>query len=191
MTETKQTSTTKTDRRPDCVTEIRMGNSVLTVSGFFYNEAKLQTVKVDNYPRTEYAIGETFDAKGLDIIATFGGVDRKIIAKGMGYFIPMRYSELPRFYRENLDPVDVVMLQTTPMDAHGNFNFGVACSHIADILARAKCIIVEVNTNMPWVNGLSGSEINIRDVDMVVEGENPELAQLGAGAECLGAGFSV
>ena len=27
MTETKQTSTTKTDRRPDCVTEIRMGNS--------------------------------------------------------------------------------------------------------------------------------------------------------------------
>ena len=35
MTETKQTSTTKTDRRPDCVTEIRMGNSVLTVSGYF------------------------------------------------------------------------------------------------------------------------------------------------------------
>ncbi len=34
MTETKQTSTTKTDR-PDCVTEIRMGNSVLTVSAFF------------------------------------------------------------------------------------------------------------------------------------------------------------
>ena len=33
MTETRQTSTTKTDRRPDCVTEIRMGNSVLTVSG--------------------------------------------------------------------------------------------------------------------------------------------------------------
>ena len=28
--------TTKTNpRRPDCVTEIRMGNSVLTVSGFF------------------------------------------------------------------------------------------------------------------------------------------------------------
>ena len=54
------------------------------------------------------------------------GIDRKIISKGMGYFGPMRYSELPRFYRENLDPVDVVMLQTTPMDAHGNFNFGLA-----------------------------------------------------------------
>ena len=89
----------------------------------------------------------------------------------MGYFAPIRYSELPRFYREHLDPVDVVMLQTTPMDAHGNFNFGVNCSHLGDMLARAKCIIVEVNKNMPWVNGLTGTEINIRDVDMVVEGD--------------------
>ncbi|MGI6498576.1 MAG: butyryl-CoA:acetate CoA-transferase [Oscillospiraceae bacterium] len=112
----------------------------------------------------------------------FSGVDRKIMSKGMGFFTPMRYSELPRFYRENLAPVDVVMLQTTPMDAHGNFNFGLACSHIADILARAKCIIVEVNENLPWVNGLSGTEINIRDVAMVVQGDNPEVAQLGAGA---------
>ena len=47
------------------------------------------------------------------------GVDRKIVAKGMGYFNPMRYSELPRFYRENLS-VDVAMLQVSPMDAHGN-----------------------------------------------------------------------
>ena len=66
----------------------------------------------------------------------------------------------------------------TPMDEHGNFNFGLSRSHLAEILEKAKCIIVEVNTNMPWVNGLTGSEINICDVDMVVEGENPELAQL-------------
>ena len=110
------------------------------------------------------------------------GIDRKIIAKGMGYFSPMRYSELPRFYREHLDPVDVVMLQTTPMDAHGNFNFGLGCSHIADIIARAKCVIVEVNEKMPWVNGLTGTEVNIADVDMVVEGQNPDVAQLGGGA---------
>ncbi len=96
------------------------------------------------------------------------GIDRKIISKGMGYFGPMRYSELPRFYRENLAPVDVVMLQTTPMDAHGNFNFGLAASHLADLMSRAKCIIVEVNQNMPWVYGLTGTEINIKDVAYVV-----------------------
>ena len=109
------------------------------------------------------------------------GIDRKVIAKGMGYFSPMRYSELPRFYRENLDPVDVVMVQATPMDAHGNFNFGLAASHLADIMARAKCIIVEVNQDMPWVFGLTGTEINIQDVAYVVEGDNPPMAQLGGG----------
>ena len=33
MTDTP--SKTKTTRRPDCVTEIRMGNAILTVSGYF------------------------------------------------------------------------------------------------------------------------------------------------------------
>ena len=35
MTENKQNNNDRTDRRPDCVTEIRMGNTVLIVSGYF------------------------------------------------------------------------------------------------------------------------------------------------------------
>ena len=110
------------------------------------------------------------------------GVDRKIIGKGMGFFAPMRYSELPRFYRENIS-VDVAMIQVTPMDSHGNFSYALAASHLADLLDKAKIIIVEVNQNMPWVYGLTGCEINIRDVDYVVEGDNPAVAQLGGGGE--------
>ena len=110
------------------------------------------------------------------------GIDRKIIAKGMGFFSPMRYSELPRFYRDNLT-VDVAMIQVTPMDKHGNFSYALAASHLADMLDRAKVVIVEVNENLPLVYGLTGCEINIKDVDMVVEGENPPVAQLGGGGE--------
>ena len=110
------------------------------------------------------------------------GIDRKIMTKGMGFFSPMRYSELPRFYRENLT-VDVAMLQVTPMDSHGNFSFALAASHLADMLEKAKVIILEVNKNMPWVYGLTGCEINIKDVDYVVKGDNPEVAQLGGGGE--------
>ena len=109
------------------------------------------------------------------------GIDRKIISKGMGYFIPMRYSELPRFYRDGNVSVDVAMIQVTPMDKHGNFSYALASSHLADMLERAKTVIVEVNENLPWVYGLTGCEINVADVDMVVEGENPPVAQLGAG----------
>ncbi len=110
------------------------------------------------------------------------GIDRKIIGKGMGFFAPMRYSELPRFYRENVS-VDVAMIQVTPMDSHGNFSYALAASHLADMLDKAKVIIVEVNQNLPWVYGLTGCEINIADVDYVVEGDNPAVAQLGGGGE--------
>ena len=110
------------------------------------------------------------------------GIDRKIITKGVGFFSPMRYSELPRFYRENVS-VDVAMIQVTPMDSHGNFSYALAASHLADMLEKAKVIIVEVNKNLPWVYGLTGTEINIQDVDYVVEGDNPEVAQLGGGGE--------
>ena len=110
------------------------------------------------------------------------GLDRKVISKGCGFFIPMRYSELPRFYRENVD-VDVAMIQVTPMDKHGNFSYALAASHLADMLDKAKVIILEVNENLPWIYGLTGSEINIKDVDMFVEGENPPVAQLGGGGE--------
>ena len=47
------------------------------------------------------------------------------------------------------------------------------------MMARAKCIIVEVNQNMPWVYGLTGTEINIQDVDFVVEGDNPPRGPAG------------
>ena len=75
------------------------------------------------------------------------------------------------------------MIQVTPMDAHGNFSYALGASHLADMLERAKVVIVEVNKNMPWVYGLTGTEISIEDVDVVVEGESPEVAQLGAGGE--------
>ncbi len=110
------------------------------------------------------------------------GIDRKIIGKGMGFFSPMRYSELPRFYRETVQ-VDVAMLQVTPMDSHGNFSYALEASHLSDMLSKAKVIILEVNQNFPWVYGLTGTEINIKDVDMIVEGDNPPMAQLGSGGE--------
>ena len=35
----KKTATAADNRRPDCVTEVRIGNSVLVVSGFFKKDA--------------------------------------------------------------------------------------------------------------------------------------------------------
>ena len=103
------------------------------------------------------------------------GIDRKIIGKGMGFFGPMRYSELPRFYRDGNATVDVAMLQVTPMDAHGNFSFALSASHLADMLDRAKTIIVEVNQNMPGSTALPARRSTSRTWTWWWKGRTPLL----------------
>jgi acyl-CoA hydrolase len=111
------------------------------------------------------------------------GIERKSIAEGIGYYAPIRYSELPRYYRDLPDPVDVAMFRVAPMDNEGYFNFGPSASHMADMCSRAKKIVVEVNTNMPVALGgeVGGEKIHISKVDYIVESTNVGMDLLGAG----------
>lgn len=107
------------------------------------------------------------------------GVERKMAKEGMAFYDPIRYSELPRYYRENLESVDVLMMQVSPMDSHGWFNFGPNGSHLKAACERAKCIILEVNTAMPYCYGGFENCVHIDNVDMIVEGNHQPLAEMG------------
>ena len=113
-----------------------------------------------------------------------GGIERKAIAQGFAFYGPMRYSELPRFYRDFSDANrnDVAIIQVAPMDEHGYFNFGPTASHLAAVCETSRTVIVEVNTNMPVCLGGFEEGIHISQVDMVVEGSNPPIAEMGGGA---------
>lgn len=110
-----------------------------------------------------------------------GGLERKMIARGCAYYSPIRYSELPRYYRESIHPDDVAMLVVAPMDKHGYFNFGPNASHLMAVCETAKHIIVEVNENMPRCLGGKEEGIHISQVDAIVEGNNPAIGELGGG----------
>ncbi len=111
-----------------------------------------------------------------------GGIERKAIAQGFSYYAPIRYSELPRYYRESQTKPDVAIFQVAPMDAHGFFNFGPNASHMAACCETSKVIIVEVNENMPVCLGGFEEGIHISKVDMIVEGNNPPIAEMGGAA---------
>ncbi len=110
-----------------------------------------------------------------------GGLERKLIARGCAYYSPIRYSELPRYYRESIHPDDVAMFVVAPMDKHGYFNFGPNASHLMAVCETAKHIIVEVNENMPRCLGGKEEGIHISQVDAIVEGNNPAIGELGVG----------
>ena len=109
------------------------------------------------------------------------GVERKMVNRGLAYYAPIRYSELPIYYRTSIEPSDVVMMQVAPMDKHGYFNFGPSASHLMAACEGAKHIIVEVNENMPRCLGGFESEIHISQVEAIVEGDNPPICELPAG----------
>lgn len=109
------------------------------------------------------------------------GIERKMINDGIAYYAPLRYSELPRWYRESICPPDVVMIQVAPMDKHGYFNFGPNASHLAAVCETGKKVIVEVNKNMPRCLGGFEEGVHITNVDMIVEGSNAPIRTMGGG----------
>lgn len=110
------------------------------------------------------------------------GIERRAINDGFAFYSPMRFSELPKYYRENIRHLNVAMFQVTPMDRFGYFNFGPNASHLQAICDVADVVIVEVNENMPRCLGGFEESIHISQVDYVVEGDNPPIGELGAGA---------
>lgn len=111
-----------------------------------------------------------------------GGIERKAVAQGFSFYSPIRYSELPRYYRDLSCPSRVAIFQVSPMDEHGYFSFGPSASHLAACCERAEVIIVEVNENMPRCLGGFENGIHISKVNMVVEGDNPPIGEMGGGA---------
>lgn len=101
--------------------------------------------------------------------------DRKLMPTGATFFIPMRYAEMPEMYRreEDIANVDVLMIQTAPMDENGNFNLGPSIAATREAANRAKYILIEENENLPRVYGLCDDSINISEVTAVVKSSEP------------------
>lgn len=110
-----------------------------------------------------------------------GGIERKMISQGCCFYAPIRYSELPRYYRDSQNKPDVAIFQVAPMDEHGFFNFGPNASHMAAVCETSKVVIVEVNENVPVCYGGFEEGIHISKVDMIVEGDNPPFAEMRGG----------
>lgn len=111
-----------------------------------------------------------------------GGIERKAAVQGFAFYAPIRYSEVPRYNRDSATPARVAMMQVSPMDEHGFFNFGPSASHSAAVCECAETVIVEVNENMPRCLGGFEESIHISKVDMIVEGNNPAIASMGGSA---------
>ena len=95
--------------------------------------------------------------------------ERKLCDRGLCYYTPMVFHNMTAYYHFFID-VDVAMISLPPMDRHGYFNFSINTGTSAEILRRAKTVIVEINENLPKVRGGYDDCVHISDIDYIVEG---------------------
>jgi acyl-CoA hydrolase/RimJ/RimL family protein N-acetyltransferase len=106
--------------------------------------------------------------------AFFVGINtREAVAEGRADYTPIFLSDLPRLISRGTIPIDVALIQVTPPDEHGFCSLGVSVEITKTASMMAKLVIAQVNRFMPRV--LGDSFINVNDIDIIVEHDEPIL----------------
>jgi len=107
----------------------------------------------------------------------FSGYERRKHDAGRCNYTPLNLGEVPDYYRRFLDPVDIAIVKTCPMDDGGYFNFGPTNLWQRAVIERARVVIVEVNRAMPYVFGKDNG-VHLSEVDFIIEGDHQPCAEL-------------
>ena len=107
----------------------------------------------------------------------FSGYDRQKHDAGRCNYIPVNLGEISDYYRRFIDPVDIVILKTCPMDQNGYFNFSAANLWHGAVIERAKMVIVETTRGLPYVYG-ERTGVHVSDIDYIIAGDDAPAAEL-------------
>ncbi len=111
----------------------------------------------------------------------FSGYDRKKSDNGQCGYIPVNLGEIADYYRRFIEPPDIVVLKTAPIDAQGNFNFGPSNLWTRAVVDMAKTVIVETCSSVPYSLGVDNA-VHVGEVDYIVDGGDAPLPELPAAA---------
>ena len=122
------------------------------------------------------------EAKHVHWFSThFSGYDRRKHDAGMAHYLPVNLGEVPDYYRRFIDPPDIVVFKTAPMDDRGYFNFGPNTLWMRALVERGKVVIVEETPTLPYVIG-DGTGVHVSEVDYIIPGYDRPMAELPKGA---------
>lgn len=82
-----------------------------------------------------------------------GGNVRQAVQSGIADYIPVFLSEMPLLFKRGILPIDVAMISVSPPDKHGFCSLGPSVDITLSAINAAKCVIAEVNPNIPRTHG--------------------------------------
>ncbi len=143
----------------------------------------LRDLTVYYYHSLEYAANTILRYELLDRIHLKCGfyhtVERELAKRGreegrkLFEFLPNSFGEFPHMLRSEKLHIDATILTVSPMDKAGFFSFGVNHDYGPAACRTSKKVLVEVNENMPRINGRT--LLHVSEVDAIVENHVPLL----------------
>jgi acyl-CoA hydrolase len=96
---------------------------------------------------------------------------RAAVNEGRADFVPVFLSDVPRLFDSGALPLDAVLVNATPPDAHGFCSLGVSVEAMQAAIRAARTVIVQLNQAMPRT--LGESFVHVDDIDLAVEVDVP------------------
>jgi 4-hydroxybutyrate CoA-transferase len=96
---------------------------------------------------------------------------RSAVNEGRADFVPVFFSDIPALFQTGAYPLDVVLANVTPPDAHGFCSLGVSVEAMHAAIDAARTVIVQFNPSIPRT--LGESFIHVSQIDLAVEADQP------------------
>lgn len=96
---------------------------------------------------------------------------RQAVKEGRADYVPVFLSDVPRLFESGALPLDAVLVNATPPDAHGFCSLGTSVEAMHAAIRAAGTVIVQFNRAMPRT--LGDSFIHVNDIDLAVEVDVP------------------
>jgi 4-hydroxybutyrate CoA-transferase len=96
---------------------------------------------------------------------------RAAVNEGRAEFVPVFFSDVPALFRRRIVPLDAVLVNATPPDAHGFCSLSVSVEAMQAAIDAAATVIVQFNPRMPRT--LGESFIHVSQIDYAVEVDVP------------------
>ncbi len=127
----------------------------------------MMTLGSADYTKPEYE--GHFRHRGLFL----GANVREAVAAGRADYTPIFLSEIEGLFVSGALPLDVVLMQVSPPDAHGFVSLGTTVDCTLTAVRYARVVIAEVNERMPRTHG--DTFIHVSRISTIVETSRPLL----------------
>ena len=117
--------------------------------------------------------GETPQTKYSHRTFFVGSDMRHATAQGIAEYVPISLAQVPQLIENGRVRTDVALIQTSPPDPFGYVSLGVSVDITSAVVRKARCVIAEINPNMPRT--LGDSFIHVDRIEKLVPVHTPVI----------------